>query len=403
MTDPEDREWDLSSLEDHTDLKPDVEAIEQLFRSEWGNGMWYSVEALSACHLTHLIKDSPTFGLLLEGSSSSGKTTALEFFREIEDQFEWRDSVTPASFVSHDPSRSEEELRNTDLLPQIRHKTLIVPDMAGWIGDDMERVRDRMSKLVRILDGKGYQSQSGTHGERGYSGDYRFLLFGATTPITDRTWDVMGRVGNRFVVLEHVEATQEELTSSLFGDTDSSQGDCTDALKTLLQSRWESYGGFGGLSWESRPNSEQQTLLFYLSDIVRYGRGIVRDGAREIEGQPRLLQTLVTVAKGSALLHDRTHLENEDFHLCSRIALSTIPHKRRKLIRRFLNPSTSSTLSAADVAEVLGLSRKTALGRIKELASLGLVKIEEIDGRGTKEARLRSQFQWPDDLLFPQF
>lgn len=44
----------------------------------------------------------------------------------------------------------------------------------------------------------------------------------------------------------------------------------------------------------------------------------------------------------------------------------------------------------------------TALDRIEELETLGLVEIEEVVGRGTKETTIRSEFRWPDELKFPR-
>ncbi len=36
--------------------------------------------------------------------------------------------------------------------------------------------------LGAILDGQGLKTDSGTHGQRGYEGDYLFAWFGCTTP-----------------------------------------------------------------------------------------------------------------------------------------------------------------------------------------------------------------------------
>ena len=56
---------------------------------------------------------------------------------------------------------------------------------------------ERFSIITRVLDGQGLISDSGTHGRRGYEGDYLFAWLGCTTPFDASVWRVMGQLGSR--------------------------------------------------------------------------------------------------------------------------------------------------------------------------------------------------------------
>ena len=69
-----------------------------------------------------------------------------------------------------------------------------------------------------MLDGQGYETDSGTHGHRGYAnGDYRFALLAATTPLSPAAWEDLGKFGNRIVQLEtgYEKPEIDELVASI--------------------------------------------------------------------------------------------------------------------------------------------------------------------------------------------
>ena len=74
-------------------------------------------------------------------------------------------------------------LNKIDLLPKIRYKTLIVRDMATVFSEKQDVLEDNLGVLTRVLDGDGYQRESGAHGGRGYRGEYLFMMLAASTPL----------------------------------------------------------------------------------------------------------------------------------------------------------------------------------------------------------------------------
>jgi len=63
-------------------------------------------------------------GLILVGAPGGRKTTTIGLLG-IRDPLKKLDTFTPASFVSHDASKTEASLRKIDLLPQIKHKIMV--------------------------------------------------------------------------------------------------------------------------------------------------------------------------------------------------------------------------------------------------------------------------------------
>src|SRR5262249_1511797 len=58
---------------------------------------------------------------------------------------------------------------------------------------------ETFSILISVLDGKGYISNSGVQGQRGYDRPIIFNWLGATTPLPRTTFRLMSQLGNRLL------------------------------------------------------------------------------------------------------------------------------------------------------------------------------------------------------------
>lgn len=148
--------------------------------------------------------------LNMEGVPSSLKTTVVDFFGGAEDKCYRSDKFTPKSFVSHSASISREKLAEVDLLPRIRHKVFLVPELAPLFGLRNEDLLESFSILTRVLDGQGLSTDSGVHGRRGHTGDDLFAWIGCTTPIPHNVWKTMGKLGSRFLFVEMPDEEQSD-------------------------------------------------------------------------------------------------------------------------------------------------------------------------------------------------
>jgi hypothetical protein len=386
-----------------------IEDVRRVVRTEFGDQTWDVTEAVLSAHVTMLLEgQGGGAGLVITGLSGSGKTTILKFFDGLDEMFYRSDDVTPASFVSHDSSKSEEQLQEVDLLPRIKQKTLVSRDMSPWFAGDKEAVYKRMSIMAPLMDGDGYTSDSGSHGQRGYTGDeYRFNFIGATTPLSPRAWYVMGTVGNR--LLFHQKQADTDMSSIVDevitgSDYATRVHQCQSVVKRFLRQLWNNIEPTVEVVFDEDLHDDIRDTLQTLTELIRHGRAPVVNDVAQLEGGHRVTQSLFSIAKGNALLHGRRRVLIEDMQVCGRIALSTIPRKRRSLIQALLNPESGQELKASDVDSLLGVSRPTSLNRMDELATLRIADLRERDdGRETKALVLREQFQWPEALDFPSF
>lgn len=387
-----------------------IDDVREVVIEEFDEETWKATEAVLAAHATLLLNETASTGLVLEGPSGSGKTTVLRFFEdpELEDMLYRSDDVTPASFVSHDASKSDEQLEEIDLLPRLKGKTLLSRDMATWFAGDVEMISKRMSVMTNLLDGEGYTRDTGTHGQRGYTGsEYRFNLIGASTPLPPRAWQVMGNMGNRLVFYErHGTTDLETVIDDIVEGSDYSKkvARCRKVVRDFLRQVWDETSGPASVDWEESPETEVKQALAFLTRLVQVGRATVKDEAVQLEGPHRIGATLWTIARGRALLDGRRHVTMADMEVCARIALSTMSKERRPIIRTLLDPRARGQLTAGEIEAATGLSRPTVLNRMEEIAALGIADCTEVDddGRKPKVLTLRSDFGWPDSLSFPE-
>ena len=177
------------------------------------------------------------FALVYVDVPSSGKTITLNFFSTIKELIYTTDNFTPAAFVSHAANRSEKKLAEIDLLPKIQYRAMMVRDLAPIFAKREEDVQAMLGILIRVLDGEGYESDSGLHGKRGYIGDYLFMLLAASTPIRPRIWKIMGNLGSRlfFLNINGKEKDETELANQLVTSCGDKELMCREATEELIK------------------------------------------------------------------------------------------------------------------------------------------------------------------------
>lgn len=397
-----------SSLFEPASDIPSLARIEEIVCREFDERSWRIIEAVLSVHATHLLEGVEScFGLIIEGPSGCGKTTCLRPFEGVHGQFYRSDDITPASFVSHDSSKTEEELQEQDLLPRIKNKTVLNPEMANWFSGDWSTREAKMARLVRVMDGNGFVSDSGTHGKRGYQGNYRFNLVGATTPLDSNDWKIMGHTGNRFLFHE-MDSNDDSnaVMEAVFGETE--YGEKIEIVRKIiydyLTELWKTHGGSESVTWEDTPKDRTAENLHYLAELVRHARAPLNDDDKpEIEDAKRPLSMLRDLARGHALLHGRTHIDRDDLGVCSRVALSTMPYKRRELVREVVQLNPQGHLTTSDVEKHINVSKPTAQKRMEMIADLNIGHLgkKTVQGGNAQILAVNPKFAWPDDLPFP--
>jgi hypothetical protein len=254
-----------------------------------------------------------------------------------------------------------------------------------------------------VLDGNGLLTNSGSQGERGYEGDYKFNWIGATTPIPSRTHDLMAQLGNRilFYELPSRESTEDELLA-LIGN--SSVGTDVDALRekvnALIAEHFKLYS-INSVDPKSVaiPKRLQLLLIRYALLIVNGRVAMMKSGTDEYEasakeGAQRVLFLLITLCLGLALIARRDHVTGDDLGIIRHVALSSLPQKRRNLLRFIM--SAGGHITSTALAKLANISKPTALERMKELSATGIGSFKAGD-QGTSTAAtigLADDWEW---------
>ena len=86
------------------------------------------------------------------------------------------------------------------MLPKMKDKLVIAPELAPIFtakDDDLQKV---LGMITRILDGHGFENDSGAQGHRRY-GDTMFVWLGATVEIPPKVWRLLGTLGHKIYFL----------------------------------------------------------------------------------------------------------------------------------------------------------------------------------------------------------
>jgi len=350
------------------------------------------------------------FGLVFIDVPSSGKTITLNFFSGVEELTYSSDNFSPASFVSHAANVKTKDLEKIDLLPKIRHKVLIVRDLAPIFGQRDDDILKTMGILTRVFDGEGLETDGGCHGKRGYKGDYVFMFLAASTPLRPRAWNVMGNFGARlfFYCLNSSDKSIKVLADQLSAELSPKKKEdfCKEATSKLLRALWVRDDA---IDWNKQ--SDDRKLLeeiVKIAQLVACLRGTINVWKQNlgdvtfnhtepmIEKPDRINQCLYNLARGHAVACGRTFLNDSDVAIVLRVALSSAALERTKLLNQLIE--SDGVLTTEQVIHGMDWARPTALKYMEILRYLKIV--DEIPhtnlavGGSEKVIRLTEKFSW---------
>ena len=367
--------------------------------------LWPAVEAgLSTCATLLLSDNVNPVALIYVGPSSAGKTTVANMFEGAAvkgSEIVYRtDKFTPASFVTHSAKATEVQLAKADLLPKIRFKILLTPELSTIFRGKPDELAERFSIITRVLDGQGLTTDSGTHGRRGYTGDYLFAWIGCTTPFNDAVWEVMAQLGSRlfFCVMDAGTTSTIEDMVKAHSEMESYKDKVTVCQKEVgqfVEHLFTRFDGVRGVQWNAQGDPrEVLTRIAQCAMLLAVSRTPIPKDAG-ITPQPesplRANSVLYNLARGHALVHGRTQLSLEDLPMVARIAVSSIPQEPRKVLLA-LAKNEGRPLTVKQVESTGVGSRHTAERVMDALDQLGVMMFER-EGNG-KASRLSIRPEW---------
>lgn len=348
-----------------------------------------SIEACLSVFGTMALGDrTKPLSLIFETPSGFGKSAILQMafpdsVKELESYVYRSDKFTPKSFVSHAANVEADSLAGIDLLPRLRDKVLLTKELAPILRGRTEELTDNFSILIAVLDGKGFTSDSGMRGRRGYQETIVFNWIGATTPLPAATHRLMSQLGTRLLFYEvpAVEPTKEELLA--YAERDDSgiaEIECNAAVNQFL---WEFYQRHpvGTIATDSVtiPPAFLEQLVQWARLLVK-GRAEIRFDREEhsgeqpvsaspAEGPYKVINYFKELARGHALIHGRSSVDPSDLELVSHVAISSIPGGLRPLIRELRREGSINT---GICQRLCGVSHPTARKYLLELELLGI-------------------------------
>lgn len=357
------------------------------------------------------------FFLILVGKASGSKTTILGMVEVLPDCIKTY-NFTSKSFVSHMANATKEEISKIDFLPKIKHKTLITPELGTMFSEREDKLASNLGILASILDGKGYISESGARGSRGYEGDYYFTWIGAIPSVSDHLLRTIGNLGPKiyFLDIDGDELTDEQEEEKIEGSiTGKIHLQRLAEAQQQMKVYWEVLDQFpekvnGKIPWNSEKDDPltrkriiaSAILLSKLRVSITYKKtfeGIQMEVANR-EFPSRAATSLLNLAKGNAVLEGRNFVTESDLRVVLDVALSSAFKLRTKALKALLE--NNGELNTQQVMDNLKVSRQTALNIMKELV---VVEIAEytVKAGTTKPSigiQIRGYFKW---MLLEQY
>jgi hypothetical protein len=97
----------------------------------------------------------PFAGIVLWRPSSL-KTAGIDLFRKWLNTY-YANNFSGDAFVSHSTAVKGEELEKIELLPKMKNKLLLTPELSPTFSKEDDDLIDILSILTRVLNGQGYE------------------------------------------------------------------------------------------------------------------------------------------------------------------------------------------------------------------------------------------------------
>jgi hypothetical protein len=379
--------------------------------------LWASIQLLTAVKCILNISDCtlPLIMILL-GAASSLKTVPIEMFRRQPNTY-YTDNFSAKAMVSHSTAVKKDQLADIDMLPKIRHKLFLAPELSPLFTKKDDDLVEILGIMTRIADGRGFESDTGAHGHRGYTGDYMFTMVGAAIDIPHKVHKYLGNLGPKlyFFRLPKLIRKDEDYFNQLkdnpfsvkFQNIKTALLDYLQLLERCPKMEMDQDTKLKKIVWDSDKDDDEALyiiiklgrLLAHLRAVVptweAHGtQGVNYDYATAIIEEPdRAMEELRNIARGFALSKGRNYITREDLSIPIKVVLSTGSIDRVNLFDLLI--AHNGTLTTSIIVDSLNRTQPTAHRIMVELKAVGLVDMKESATKTEeKEIRLKDEFGW---------
>ena len=299
-----------------------------------GADKWLYMEACLSAVCTLFLKDNKNpLGLIIIGPSAGSKSTILNMFKYLPNNLTHHtDKFTPASFLTQATNVSQDKLESIDLIRKLPNRILLVPDLVSMFGKKEQEVRESLSILTRVMDGDGLSNDGGVQGHREFNEECVFVLLGAVVKIVPAIWRIVSEMGTRLLFIRmnrlNIHESQTDIlikqinNSKNYRDNEQQLKKMTD---DLIKDKIERYGIRQG-EWNKEHDELVTRIISLISELISRLRATVDSdiGLEQNETPYRVLNQLINLMKGRAILYDRDYIVEDDLSLALVVALSSV-------------------------------------------------------------------------------
>ena len=365
---------------------------------------------------------------------SSLKTAFFKFLRNLKYSY-YSDKFTARAFVSHSATVAKEKLPEIDMLPQIKDKILLTPELSALFTGKDDDVREQFGIITRLLDGEGLETNSGVHGKRGYYGKYMFTWLGAAVDIPHSVYKFLSTVGFKiyFLRLPRCDVTVDELFDQL--NSKKKFRDKMEEIEKLMIDylTWfeicpisilQNEMRVAKIEWDDdRDDKEIVKNIAQLALLLAHIRGhvdVYKSTDRDdiiipvdninttttysegfihrlptIENPSRAAQQLYNLARGHALSYGRNYITKDDVLLVIKVVLSTGSIERVLVLDLLI--AHKGTLTTSQITTAMRISNDTAKRTMTEFKGLELITMERTNNDSSNseyKITLNPKFNW---------
>jgi hypothetical protein len=96
------------------------------------------------------------------------------------------------------------------MLPKIKNMLFLTPELAPVFSQREEQLVETLGIMTRVLDGHGYESDTGAQGHRGYSEEIVFTWMGAAVEITYKVHKQLALLGPKLYFFRIPRSEEDE-------------------------------------------------------------------------------------------------------------------------------------------------------------------------------------------------
>jgi hypothetical protein len=372
------------------------------------------LDLVIATYISTVLRTNPPIWLMLVGAPSSFKTELVRLI-DLPGVYSL-DTLSENAFSSGYvmPDGSEPK----DLLPLLDGKCFVIKDLTTLFSLKEDTIKKILGDLTSIFDGR-FEKFTATRGDIRYSSQFSMITC-ITPAILSKHHRYMHQLGGRFFFIRVPELTPETLEQGR-----AIAWDATDREKRIKHARQVVSTYCHQLSKKAistYQNIEQETVevkkwINTAADFIASARGTTTtkhltfekggegDGGKEkidyyevtnpqIEQPWRILNQLRSLARVLAAMRGKTAVTREELESLKAITISSMPIDRAVVVAELLK---EDKLLPREVGERINKSTKTAGRDLKELVSLGLVQVEEVNdpkfGKDAKGYSLKPEYK----------